>query len=234
MNKKAFYASLRTRGSGVFGTSLTQGQVDGIETILAAAAGLPISHVAYLLATAYHETAHTMRPVRETLAKTDDEAIARLESAWKAGKLSWVSKPYWRRDSDGKTWLGRGYVQLTHKANYKKASDLTGVNLLSNPNRAMQPTVAAKILVDGCESGIFTGKKLKDYLPDDCVGARRVVNGKDRAVMIAGYAHAFAVALKAGDYKQVEADIPKAHDSGLGAIIAEIIKALVAFFGGKK
>lgn len=234
MDKKAFYALLRQRGSGVFGTSLTQGQVDGIETILAAASDLPISHVAYLLATAYHETAHTMRPVRETLAKTDDEAITRLEAAWKAGKLSWVSKPYWRRDADGKSWLGRGYVQLTHKANYQKAAKLTGIDLVASPNKAMQPTVAAKILVDGCQAGIFTGKALSDYLPGDYTGARRIVNGTDRAAMIAGYAHAFEVALTVGKYKQGETEIPKAHDSSLAALIAAIIKAIAAIFGGKK
>lgn len=200
MNREAFYASLRARGSGVFGTSLTQGQVDGLEAILAACSGLPVAHTAYVLATAYHETAHTMQPVRETLAKTDDDAIARLDRAFAAGKLKSVKKPYWRKDADGKTWLGRGYVQLTHKANYARAGRELALDLVGNPSLAMQPTVAALILVRGSAEGWFTGKKLSDYLPGDYVQARRIINGMDRAQDIAGYARAFEAALIAAGW----------------------------------
>ena len=192
MNRQGFYGKVRDK----FG-ALKQPQVDGFETILAASDGLPRSHRAYLLATAWHETAHTMQPVRETLCKTDAAAVNALERAWKKGQLKWVKTPYWRFDQDGKTWLGRGYVQLTHKDNYKRAAALTGVDLLGDPNKAMQPSVAAKILVEGCEIGMFTGKKLSDYLPGDYRKARRVVNGTDRAAEIAGYAEAFERALQA-------------------------------------
>ena len=41
MNKQAFFAALRSRTSGIFGTSLSQGQVDGIEAILDAGIGVP-------------------------------------------------------------------------------------------------------------------------------------------------------------------------------------------------
>lgn len=200
MNKSAFYASLRRRNSGVFGTSLTQAQVEGCEVIFAASEGLPLEYVAYLLATAYHETAHTMQPVRETLAATDAQAIARLEAAWSKGKLPWVKTPYWRRDKDGKSWLGRGYVQLTHKANYAKASEKLGVDLVGNPDLAMTPKIAALVLVRGCVEGWFTGKRLSDYLPGNYVQVRRVVNGTDKADMIAGYAWSFEEALKAAGY----------------------------------
>lgn len=44
MNYTAFFASLRLRESGAFGTSLSQGQVDGVEAILTAGQGLPLSH----------------------------------------------------------------------------------------------------------------------------------------------------------------------------------------------
>lgn len=197
MTRADFYTMLRRRDSAVFGTSLTQAQVDGCETILAATVGLPISHRAYLLATAYHETAHTMRPVRETLADTDDKAIARLEAAWAKGKLPWVKSPYWRKDADGKSWLGRGYVQLTHKANYAKASAAIGVDLVGHPDLAMSPDIAARVLVRGCVEGWFTGRRLADYLPGDYMGARRVVNGTDKAREVALYARDFERALVA-------------------------------------
>lgn len=191
--REAFFAEARRR----FGR-LSQAQVDGINTILAAAEGRQISHVAYILATAWHETAKTMQPVRETLAATDRQAVARLDQAWKAGKLGSVKIPYWRYDDTGRTWLGRGYVQLTHRTNYAKAAALVSADLLGDPSLAMRPDIAAKILVEGCTAGIFTGKRLSDYLPGDYVGARRVVNGTDKAQAIAAYAVAFEAALRAG------------------------------------
>ena len=200
MNRTAFYAALRKRDSGVFGTSLSQSQVDGLERLLSAVNGRPVSHAAYLLATAYHETGYTMQPIREAFGKTDGDTINRLERAWKAGKMPQVRTPYWRPDVSGKAWFGRGYVQLSHLDNYRKAAAITGVDLLGDPSRAMNPEVAAKILVDGSEVGLFTGKRLADYLPGDYVGARRVINGQDRAQQIATYAKTFEKALVAAGY----------------------------------
>lgn len=239
MTRADFYTMLRRRDSAVFGTSLAQAQVDGCETILAATVGLPISHRAYLLATAYHETAHTMRPVRETLADTDDKAIARLEAAWAKGKLPWVKSPYWRKDADGKSWLGRGYVQLTHKANYAKASAALGVDLVGHPDLAMSPDIAARVLVRGCVEGWFTGRRLADYLPasgpahpDAYMGARRVVNGTDKAREIALYARDFERALVAMGSDPKPVVVSPAHDpvvkpgfwAAVIAIIASIFK----------
>lgn len=241
MDKQAFFASLRARGSGVFGTSLTQGQVDGCEAILAACDGLPVSHAAYILATAYHETARTMQPVRETLADTDDKAIARLEKAFAAGRLKSVKTPYWRKDADGKSWLGRGYVQLTHRTNYARAGLELALDLIGNPALAMQPTVAALILVRGSAEGWFTGKKLSDYLPGDYVGARRIINGTDRAQDIAGYARAFEAALVAAEWgtsakiAQVAASIPAypvTKPPSLWADIINAINAIIAIWKG--
>ena len=59
--------------------------------------------LAYVLATARHETANTMKPVMETLADNVTEAQRRLERAWTGGRLPWVKTPYWRTDSDGKS-----------------------------------------------------------------------------------------------------------------------------------
>lgn len=189
----SFFAAVRP----LFGGKLNQNQVNGLEALLSATSGLHITHRAYLLGTAQWETANTMQPVRETLAGTDDKAIAILESSWARGQLPWVKTPYWRKDRDGKTFLGRGYVQLTHKANYQKASQLVGVDLVANPNAAMRPALAARILVEGCSTGLFTGKKLSDYLPGDYVGARRVVNGTDKDKEIARLAQGYEAALRA-------------------------------------
>lgn len=239
MNRQTFFAALRRRDSGVFGTSLAQGQVDGCETILAACDGLRLPFVAYILATCYHETAYTMQPVRETLAPTDDQAIARLERAWAAGRLKWVKTPYWRKDAEGKTWLGRGYVQLTHKANYAKAGAKLGIDLTTNPDTAMQPTVAALILVRGSMEGWFTGKKLADYAAGDgfdYVNARRVINGdvKGNGAKIAAEAKAFEAALiEAGWSAKRAAPVP-APSVPPASPWAALIAALVGIFTRKE
>jgi Predicted chitinase len=202
MNRAAFFASVRSRTSGIFGTSLSRAQVEGCEAILdeGQKRGMQLEQLAYVLATAFHETAHTMQPVRETLAKSDSAAITALDRAYAAGKLSWVSKPYWRKDADGKAWFGRGLVQITHKDNYAK------FDLSDDPSKALEMPTAIRVLFDGMEKGMFTGKKLAQYITPlavDYVGARRIVNGTDKAKQIAGYALAFEKALREAKYLAV-------------------------------
>lgn len=187
----AFFEAVRP----MFGGSLTQSQVDGFNIIFEAwdkVGNGNIRHLAYILATAYHETARTMQPVRETLAKTDAKAKEILTKAWRAGKLPWVKTNYW---SNG--WFGRGFVQLTHRENYVKAGEKLGIDLVSDPSKAMIPEVSALILVRGMQEGWFTGKKLSDA--GDFLEARRVVNGTDKAGQIATYANSFLSALEAAE-----------------------------------
>lgn len=161
---------------------------------------------AYVLATAYHETAATMKPVREALAKTDAGAMAALNKAWKDGKLPWVKSDYW---SGG--YFGRGYVQLTHKANYAYAGEQLGVPLAERPSLALETDIAAQILVMGMRDGWFTGKKLSDYVTlqkSDFRNARRIVNRMDRADLIAGYAREYDALLKAEGYGEKPATEP--------------------------
>lgn len=185
----AFFEAVRP----MFGGSLTQSQVDGMNVIFEAWNKVGDGnrrHLAYILATARHETAHTMQPVRETLAKTDAKAKEILTKAWKAGKLPWVKRDYW---SDG--FFGRGFVQLTWRDNYVKAGQKLGIDLVSDPSKAMIPEVSALILIRGMQEGWFTGKKLSDA--GDFLEARRIVNGTDKAGQIATYANGFLTALEA-------------------------------------
>jgi len=131
---------------------------------------------AYVLATTYHETAATFQPVREY------------------GSTSYLqSKPYY-------PWYGRGYVQLTWQDNYKKQDTKLCLNgaLMADPDLALDPDIALKVILAGMCDGDFTGKKLSDYFTDqmtDWYDARRIVNGTDRASDIAGYAEKFVNAL---------------------------------------
>ena len=187
----AFWNAIRP----MFGGVLKQSQVNGIETILAASDGLPISHRAYLLATAKHETADTMQPITEYGGR-------RYFDKYDTGKLAKALGNTPEADGDGFRYRGRGYVQITGRANYTKAGGKLGVDLIANPDAALNPDIAARILVRGCSEGWFTGKKLSDYLPDDFRNARRVVNGTDRADLIASYAIEFGKALAAGQVKE--------------------------------
>lgn len=167
---------------------LSQQQVDGINAIISASSGLPVSHIAYLLATSWHETNGTMQPITEYGGR-------KYFDKYDTGKLAKALGNTPDKDGDGYLYRGRGYVQITGRANYSKAGDKLGVDLIANPDAALNPTLAARILVRGCSEGWFTGKKLSDYLGDDFRNARRVVNGTDKADLIAGYAIEFGKAL---------------------------------------
>lgn len=215
MNRAKFFDTLRSRGKP-FGKSINARQVEGIEALLDAGAKkqLPLPHVANVLAQVKRETGGIMFPIKETVRAShkdqnpsDAEVIRRLDSAFAKGQLPWVKKPYWRTG-----WFGRGQIQPTHEVNYRKASALTGIDLVKNPGRALEPAVSAMIAVGGMESGIFTSKKLSDFdgARFDHAGARAVVNGdknmKDKGgtmtvgQQIAADALAFEAALEAGGW----------------------------------
>jgi len=103
---------------------------------------------------------------------------------------------------DGLRFRGRGYVQITGRVNYRDWSRRLGVDLLANPDRvANDPSLAAKILVQGMRDGTFTGKKLADYIrageEPDFFNARSIINGDKRknGERIAGYASNYFAAL---------------------------------------
>lgn len=200
INRDFFFDMVR---SNPFGGGLQQHQVDGCEAILDEwerhHAAKDDRWLAYMLATAFHETAYTMQPVRETKANSDAEAIARLDRAYAKGQLSWVKTPYWRKDGNGDSWYGRGLVQLTHKANYVRMATAIGhPKLATDPNEALDMAVSIKVMFVGMEQGLFTGKKLADYFgktSSDWVNARKIINGLDRADLVAKYGKAFYAAI---------------------------------------
>lgn len=199
INRKFFFDHARLH---LFDGRLQAPQVAGLAAILdrweATSAGADDRWLAYMLGTAHHETGRTMQPVRETYATTDDQAIARLNAAFRAGRLPWVSKPYWNLDADRKCWLGRGFVQITHKANYQKMSPICGTDLVADPTQTMDMGVAITIMFEGMRRGSFTGKKLADYFSggrEDWRNARRIINGLDRADLVASHARQYYAAI---------------------------------------
>jgi hypothetical protein len=197
--RKTFFDAVRV---SLFDGVLKRRQVAGLTAILDGVSDvreIDDRWLAYMLATAHHETGRTMQPVRETFAASDSRAIALLDSAFEDGSLPSVSAPYWRRDAEGKTWLGRGLVQLTHKINYEKMALATGIDLVSRPERAMELSVAVNILFIGMETGAFTGRRLGQSFSEsteDWAGARRIINGRDRAELVAGYGRRYLAAIR--------------------------------------
>ena len=86
--------------------------------------------------------------------------------------------------------------------NYQKAGTELGIDLVYNPDMAMDVDNATKICFAGMKEGWFTGKSLKNYFTDDktdFVTARKIINGMDRANLIAGYAKKFMDCLQYAD-----------------------------------
>jgi predicted chitinase len=160
--------------SGTFDFSTKDGTIAAIKTECQKQ-GIGLSEqIAYVLATVEWETAHTFKPVREAYWKDEE---------WRRRNLSRYY-PYY----------GRGYVQLTWKDNYRKYSEILGIDLVKDPDLAMEPPTALFILVHGFKTGTFTGKKISDYINSqetDFINARRCINVLDKAEEIAALAEKF-------------------------------------------
>lgn len=191
---KSFFDYIR---SHLFGGKLQSAQVQGITNLVQGCVDYGISdlkQVAYILATAYHETSKTMQPIKEYGGF--DYFTKRYDVS---GKNPQLAKDLGNTIvGDGAKYCGRGYVMITGRANYAKFSKILGVDLVGSPDLAMDAENAVKIAVYGIMQGIFTGKKLSDYI--NCTicnytSARRTINGMDKADLIANYAKQFELAL---------------------------------------
>ena len=199
-NPKAFFD--RAREADLLGP-LSQSEVEGCNAILTACAAWPLAHVAYALATAFHETAGTMQPIKEL---GGHDYLTRLYDV--NGRDPARAKSHGNvNPGDGVRFCGRGFVQLTWRDNYARAGRELGVDLVGNPDLAMRPDIAARILEAGMREGWFTGKGNSAYLPSSgaarrtaFIAARRIINGTDRAEKIAEHAVDFQEALMAGGW----------------------------------
>ena len=218
MNREAFYASLRSRSSGVFGTSLSQPQVNGVNAILdeGQRRGISLRYLAAILAEAYHETGHKMQPVSENLYYS---SAVRIRQVWPTRFASIASAaPYAKNpqklankvysgrmgngdEMSGEGWLyrGRGLSQITGKANYAR------FGIASNPDQALDLETSVRVLFDGMVLGTFTDKRLSDYDRGgsyDYKGSRAIINGDvtKNGGLIETYGKAFEAALRAAAY----------------------------------
>lgn len=183
-NREKFYKSYRHN----FGKIRLSKTVDTINAILdrAEREHTPANRLAYMFATCYHEARHRQY-------KHDFYPITERGS-WK-----YITRQYWYNtrvrgwlgnDTIDEAWKfrGRGLVQLTGETNYEK------FNIQDNPEIALDPKMAVRILFEGMERGVFTGRALRHYFgmdKKDYHNARRIINGTDKASLIAHYAEGF-------------------------------------------
>ena len=183
---KTFFGDVRSLWKG----GLSQSSIDGMKSIIHAfdtyikPKDYPDELLAFVLGQAYNETGGRMVPVRETLAKSDSEAMRILNAWWASGKAqkAGVRSPYW---ADG--FFGRGLFQETHKGNYEKAGTLWQkwfqfpLDFVKNRDLFLDPVVSALSAFIGSIEGKYTDKKFADYFKADgsydFAEARRMVNG---------------------------------------------------------
>ena len=189
--------------------------------------GLLRNEMAYTLATAFHETAFTVRPITEY------------------GGVEYLrGKKYY-------PYYGRGYIQVTWKYNYEMVAEKLGLPkdaFLKNPEQLLERKIAIPALVRGMKEGWYTGKKLSDYITisrSGYINARRIVNGTDKAGDIAAYAKRYEELLKSAGYGEnrdpiktvtieeviAKQEEPEMNTSAGGSALVKIIRILLKLFG---
>lgn len=114
------------------------------------------------------------------------------------------------KKGDGKRYKGRGYIQLTGRANYATYGRILGLDLINNPELAEVPLNALRIALE-----YWKAKKLNQYADkDDIRTITRRINGgenglQDRKNYLAKFKKVINVTpVPAMDKEEVEAILP--------------------------
>lgn len=156
--------------NSLFSGEMSQSQVDGMNSILRVCEyRLPYNDhrwLAYALATTYHETSQEMQPIEEY------------------GKGEGME--YGTPDPEtGQTYYGRGFVQLTWRENYQRATTELQLpadkDLVWHAAKALDLIISARVMFQGMiEAWFRPPNDLAMYFNDadnDAYGAREIING---------------------------------------------------------
>ena len=195
INRDRFFADASVLA--LFRGDFSPGQASGINAIFDEWEKRALEdkrHLGYMLATPFHETGRKMQPIDEYggnayFTRLYDVSGDYPERARANGNVN---------VGDGVRYHGRGLPQLTWRNNYRTMGKRLGIPLEENPELALVPDIAVQIMFEGMLFGLYTGRALHHYFNDtgdDAYNARRVVNGLDKADLIAGYHRTFLAAL---------------------------------------
>lgn len=101
-----------------------------------------------------------IRSIFSKLSKLNDAELNALKSNDEAFFNAIYGGMYGNAQNEGYKYRGRGFQQLTFKGNYKAVGDKIGVDLVSNPDKLNDPTVAADAVIEFFKDQIEKGKKL--------------------------------------------------------------------------
>lgn len=156
--------------------------------------------LAYILGTSMHESNDTFAPVVEGYwIKPESKRVAALYNYYSKNNPK-ALRTIFPNGKYGTAFYGRGrVVQLTHDFNYKSASFkiYNDNRLYKNPELIITDVNCdMAVTFRGMLEGWFTGYKLAQFFPlgsnkANWAGARKIINGLDKANLIAGYAMKF-------------------------------------------
>lgn len=205
INRKVFYERYRAKYAG-----LKQVQVNTYEAIFdfwdSRSVLVDERWLAYILATAFHETGRRMAPIREGFCSNDASSVRCVTKMFEQKR---IRQNYALAHRNGYSYFGRGLVQLTHGYNYKRIGQFIGLGdqLYDNPSLVLNVEVSVKILCVGMLIGSFVPRhNLERYfnaIDEDWTGARRMINGTDKKELIKSYALNFLSFIEMTDETEI-------------------------------
>lgn len=178
INRKLTYDNIRKE----FG-KLSSSQVQGFEAIFNEFENRQMNDLrmlSYILATIWHEVGKTMQPIEE-IGK--GKGLKYGKRVWYDGRI-YTDIPH--------IFYGRGHTQNTWRDIYLKLTKANnkGWDFVNNPELLLKMEQSVWATFHAMTTGLYTGRKLSQYFNDkviDPVGARKIINGTDKAELISGY-----------------------------------------------
>lgn len=127
-------------------------------------AGMPLESTQIAAIATIHVECPTFLPMREKYNGDPAVYFARYDNNPDLGNI---------QPGDGQRFCGRGFIQLTGRANYLKYGGIVGADLIADPDLALDDDIASKVL-----AAYFLNHHIDTHASSgDWKGVRRIVNG---------------------------------------------------------